>query len=209
VFLSFYHESASRRRGGNLESDAVNRELIERARVGDQAALGELLEKYRRYLWGLADKLLDDRAAARIDASDIVQQTCLSVHKHITEFDGHDDAQFAAWLRQIHERNIRNAARNLLHAGKRAIDREQRVGDAAVHAARQTTASQHAVRSEESARLARAIAQLPQDEQEALRRRYLDDESMVEIATAMGLTKDALVWLMKRAMASLRQNLAG
>src|SRR5580704_11057698 len=84
VFLSLFHGSASRCRGGNLESDAVNRELIERARVGDQAALGELLEKYRRYLWGLADKLLDDRAAARIDASDIVQQTCLSVHKHIT-----------------------------------------------------------------------------------------------------------------------------
>jgi RNA polymerase sigma-70 factor, ECF subfamily len=192
-----------------LESDAVNRELIERARVGDQAALGELLEKYRRYLWGLADKMLDDRVAARIDASDIVQQTCLSVHKQITEFEGNDDAQFAAWLRQIHERNIRNAARNLLHAGKRAIDREKRVSDAEAYAARQTTASQHAVRSEESARLAQAIAQLPQDEQEALRRRYLDGESMVEIATGMGLTKDALVWLMKRAMASLRQNLAG
>lgn len=192
-----------------MESDAVNRELIERARVGDQAALGELLEKYRRYLWGLADKMLDDRAAARIDASDIVQQTCLSVHKQITEFEGNDDAQFAAWLRQIHERNIRNAARNLLHAGKRAIDREKRVSDAEAYAARQTTASQHAVRSEESARLAQAIAQLPQDEQEALRRRYLDGESMVEIATGMGLTKDALVWLMKRAMASLRQHLAG
>jgi RNA polymerase sigma-70 factor (ECF subfamily) len=192
-----------------LESDAVNRELIERARVGDQAALGELLEKYRRYLWGLADKMLDDRAAARIDASDIVQQTCLSVHRQIAEFEGNDDAQFAAWLRQIHERNIRNAARNLLHAGKRAIDREKRVSDAEAYAARQTTASQHAVRSEESARLAQAIAKLPQDEQEALRRRYLDGESMVEIATGMGLTKDALVWLMKRAMASLRQNLAG
>ena len=96
-----------------MESDAVNRELIERARGGDQVALGELLEKYRRYLWGLADRMLDDRAAARIDASDVVQQTCLSVHKQITEFDGHDDAQFAAWLRQIHERNIRNAAREL------------------------------------------------------------------------------------------------
>jgi len=190
-----------------LEPEAINRELIERARGGDQAALGELLQKYRGYLWGLADKLLDDRAAGRIDASDLVQQTCLSVHRQITEFDGHDPAQFAAWLRQIHERNIRNAARNQLHAGKRAIDREQRIGDAA-YAARQTSASQHAVRSEESARLAQAIAQLPQDEQEALRRRYLDGETMVEIATAMGLTKDALIWLMKQAMASLREKLA-
>jgi RNA polymerase sigma-70 factor (ECF subfamily) len=191
-----------------VESDDVNRELIERARVGDQAALGELLEKYRGFLWGLADKLLDDRAAGRIDASDLVQQTCLSVHKQITAFDGHDAAQFAAWLRQIHERNIRNAARNQLHAGKRAIDREKRVSEAEAYAARQTSPSQHVVRSEESVRLAQAIAQLPHDEQEALRRRYIDGESMVEIAAAMGLTKDALIWLMKSAMTSLRQSLA-
>jgi RNA polymerase sigma-70 factor (ECF subfamily) len=125
-----------------VEPEAVNRELIDRARAGDPAALGELLQNYRGYLWGLADRMLDDRAAARLDASDIVQQTCLSVHKQITEFEGQDPAQFAAWLRQIHERNIRNAARNQLHAGKRAIDREKRVSDGDVHAARQATASQ-------------------------------------------------------------------
>jgi len=191
-----------------MEPEAVNRELIDRARGGDPAALGELLQNYRGYLWGLADRMLDDRAAARLDASDIVQQTCRSVHKQITEFEGQDPAQFAAWLRQIHERNIRNAARNQLHAGKRAIDREKRVSDGDVHAARQATASQQVVRSEESARLTRAIALLPPDEQEALRRRYLDGESMVEIAAAMGVTKDALIWLMKRAMTSLREHLA-
>jgi RNA polymerase sigma-70 factor, ECF subfamily len=191
-----------------MEPDAASRELIERARAGDQAALGELLEKYRGYLWRLADDLLDDRAAGRLDASDLVQQTCLSVHQHIAHFDGQEPAQFAAWLRQIHERNIHNAARNQLHAGKRAIDREQRVTDAGFYAARQTTASQHAVRSEESIRLARAIAQLPPDQQEVLRRRYLDGEAMVDVANAMGLTKDALVWLMKRAMTSVRQALA-
>jgi RNA polymerase sigma-70 factor, ECF subfamily len=191
-----------------MEPDPAIHGLIERARAGDRSALGELLERYRGFLVGLADRMLDDRAAARLDASDIVQQTCLSVHKQIAEFDGEDAPQFAAWLRQIHERNIRNAARDQLHAGKRAIDREKGGRDADAFAARQMTASQNVVQSEESARLARAIAQLPPQEQEALRRRYLDGESMVEIASAMGLTKDALVWLMKRAMTSLRQNLA-
>jgi RNA polymerase sigma-70 factor, ECF subfamily len=190
-----------------VESGAVNRELIDRARSGDPAALGALLENYRGFLHGLADKLLDDRAAGRIDASDLVQQTCLSVHKQIAQFDGQDDAQFAAWLRQIHERNIRNAARNQLHAGKRNIDREKRVNEADAYLARQTTASQNLMRSEESARLSRAIAQLPADEQEALRRRYLDGESMTDIATAMGLTRSALVWLVTRAMTTLRQHL--
>ncbi len=191
-----------------MEPEAVIEELIARARVGDQAALGELLQKYRGFLWGLADKMLDDRAAGRIDASDLVQQTCLSVHKQIAEFDGHDAPQFAAWLRQIHERNIRNAARDQLHAAKRNIDREKRQTEADAYVARQTSPSQHLVRSEESMRLARAIEQLPPNEQEALRRRYLEGQSMVEIAAGMGLTKDALVWLMKCAMTSLRQILA-
>ena len=190
-----------------MESDAVIRELLLRARAGDQAALGELLEKYRGHLRHLAENLLDDRAAGRLDASDLVQQTCLSVHKQIAEFDGKDAAQFAAWLRQIHERNVRNAVRDQLHAGKRDISREERLADRDVHAAGQATPSQQFVRNEESERLARAILQLPEDEQEALRRRYLEGQSLVEVAAAMGLTKDGLVWLMKRGMRNVKQHL--
>jgi RNA polymerase sigma-70 factor, ECF subfamily len=191
-----------------MESEVAIRELVEKARNGDRAALGELLENYRGYLRHLAEKLLDDRAAARIDASDVVQQTCLSVHKQIAEFDGQDAAQFGAWVRQIHERNVRDAVRDGLHAQKRAITREQRLPDADVQAARQTTASQHAVRSEETARLARAISKLPPDEQEVLRRRYLEGQPLMEVAEAMGLTKDALVWLIKKAMNNAKRHLS-
>lgn len=190
-----------------MEADAVNQQLIERACAGDQAALGELLEKYRGFLWRLADQGLDDRAAGRIDASDVVQQTCLSVHRQILKFDGRDPAQFVAWLRQIHDNNIRNAARNQLRAAKRAVDREKRVNDADVYSDRQATPSQHIVRIEESDRLASAIEGLPPDEREALERRYLNEESMTDIASAMGLTRSALVWLMNRAMTNLRKSL--
>jgi len=188
-----------------MDSDAVIRELLKRARTGDPAALGELLEKYRGHLRHLAENLLDDRAARRLDASDLVQQTCLSVHKQIADFEGNDAAQFAAWLRQIHERNVRNAVRDQVHAGKRAVTREERLADRDVQAAGQHTPSQQIVRNEDAQRLAQAIAQLPEDEQEALRRRYLEGQSLLEVASAMGLTKDALVWLMKRAMKNVKR----
>lgn len=190
-----------------MDSEDQIRDLLKLAQSGDQAALGELLEKYRGHLRHLAENLLDDRAAGRLDASDIVQQTCLSVHKQIAEFEGKDAAQFAAWIRQIHERNVRNAVRDQLHAGKRAINREVRLAERDVHAAGQSSPSQQVVRNEESERLARAIVQLPEDEQEVLRRRYLEGQSLVEVASAMGLTKDALVWLMKRAMKNVKQHL--
>jgi RNA polymerase sigma-70 factor, ECF subfamily len=191
----------------DADSDAVNRQLLARACAGDREALGELLENNRDYLRNLADRLLDDRMGRRIDASDVVQQTCLSVHKQIGEFVGQDAAQFAAWLRQIHERNIRNAVRDQLHTEKRAISREERLPDGDAHAIRQTTPSQHVVRREESAKLAKAIGQLVEDEREALRRRYLEGQSVAEIAAAMGLSKDALARLFKRAMKNVKRHL--
>jgi RNA polymerase sigma-70 factor (ECF subfamily) len=142
-----------------------------------------------------------------LDASDLIQQTCLSVYKQIAEFDGNDPAQFAAWLRQIHERNIRNAVRDQLHAAKRDIGREQRLPDDDAFAAQKTSPIQHVVRKENAARLAHAITQLPADEKEALRRRYLEGQSLTEIASAMGLTKDALAWLLKRALKNAKQQL--
>jgi RNA polymerase sigma-70 factor, ECF subfamily len=191
----------------DADTDAVNRELLARACAGDREALGQLLENNRDYLRHLADRLLDDRMGRRIDASDLVQQTCLSVHKQIADFVGQDAAQFAAWLRQIHERNIRNAVRDQLHTEKRAIGREERLADVDVHAVGQTTPSQHVVRREESVRLAKAIAQLVEDEREALRRRYLEGQSVAEIAEAMGLSKDALARLFKRAMKNVKSHL--
>jgi RNA polymerase sigma-70 factor (ECF subfamily) len=191
----------------DADSDAVSRELLARARAGDREALGDLLEKNRDYLRNLADRLLDDRVGKRIDASDLVQQTCLSVHKQIGEFVGQDAAQFAAWLRQIHERNIHNAVRDQLHTEKRAIGREERLADGDAHAIRQTTPSQHVVRREESVRLTAAIAQLVEDEREALHRRYLEGQSVAEIAAAMDLSKDALARLFKRAMKNVKRHL--
>jgi RNA polymerase sigma-70 factor (ECF subfamily) len=189
------------------DSDAVNRELLGRACAGDREALGRLLENNRDYLRNLAERLLDDRMGRRIDASDLVQQTCLSVHKQIRDFVGTDVAQFAAWLRQVHERNIRNAVRDQLHTEKRAVSREERLPDGEVHAIRQTTPSQHVVRREDSVRLASAISELVEDEREALRRRYLEGESVGEIAAAMGLSKDALARLFKRAMKNVKRHL--
>jgi RNA polymerase sigma factor (sigma-70 family) len=56
--------------------------------------------------------------------------------------------------------------------------------------------------------LAKAIAQLVEDEREALRRRYLEGQSVAEIAAAMGLSKDALARLFKRAMKNVKRHLS-
>ena len=189
------------------EKDAVIVDLIRRARAGDREALGKLLDAHRGYLRDAAERLLNPRIAARIDASDVVQQTCLSIHKRIAEFEGDDAAQFVAWLRQVHERNIQNVVRDQLHTQKRAAGRDEPLADRDVQGLRQSSPSRRAMRGEDAVRLSRALAHLLADEQQALRLRYLEGRTLTEVCETMDLTKDALVWLMKRAMKHMRGRL--
>jgi len=188
-------------------TDSVIRQLIDRARSGDTAALGELLDQHRDRLVAVARQQLAGRAGARLDASDVVQQTCLSVHRKIAEFDGADAAQFAAWLARIHEHNIANAMRDQFQAQKRAVHREVQLPEGSDLRADQSSPSGRAIRAEEAARLARAMELLAEDERLVLRMRYEEGRKLAEICEATGLTKDALVWMMKRAMSKLRPHL--
>lgn len=188
------------------DSAAVSADLLRRARAGDPAALGALLNDHRDLLRRLADQQLDSRLNARLDASDLVQQTCLSVHKRIAEFEGHDLPQFLAWLRQVHEHNIQNAIRDQLHAAKRQAGRDEQLGHRDPERF-QATPSQLAARDEEAARLQTAIDQLPAEEQQALRLRYLEGRTLEDVSREMGLTKDAVVWLIKCGMKHVRQQL--
>jgi RNA polymerase sigma-70 factor (ECF subfamily) len=180
-------------------------ELIRRARAGDQQALGALLDQHRDRLLQVARLGLDPRVQARLDASDVVQQTCLSAFRQIAEFDGRNPAQFAAWLLQVHDRNIQNAVRDQLQTQKRAASHEEHLAGRDVDAPHQITPSRHAMQREDSSRLEDALAQLPADQRAVLRLRYLEDCSLAEVAEQLGLTKDAVVWLMQKGMKRVRQ----
>lgn len=185
------------------EDDRRLADLLQRARHGDAPAIGELLDIHRDYLRALARQQVNQKMQARLDASDLVQQTCLSVYRQMTEFDGSEPAQFVAWLKRIHDRNIRNAVRNQ-HRAKRDAGREQTRGNTEPGQAGQASPSQQAIRGEEAVRLAQALDRLPEEEREVLRLRYFEGLTLVEIAQRLDLTKDALVWLMQRAMRRLK-----
>jgi RNA polymerase sigma-70 factor (ECF subfamily) len=184
-------------------------DLIRRAQAGDQDALGQLLAEHRDHLRQLAELGLDPRVKARVDASDVVQQTCLSVFRQIAEFQGSEPAQFEAWLRQVHERNIQNAVRHQLQTQKRSAGREERLDGQDLGACTQATPSQFAMQREDAARLEEALSQLPADQRAVLQLRYLEGRTLNEVAGQLGLTKDAVVWLMQKGMKRVRELLAG
>ena len=182
--------------------------LILRARGGDAQALGELLERHRGYLKVLAQRMLDARIQARLDASDLVQRTCLSVHKAIGEFRGATTAEFLAWLQQVHAGNVQNALREHLAQG-RNVGREEFASPEQINSlvadVTQSTPSQRVLRDERAVELTAAFEELPDDQREAVRLRYLEGLSLQQVGQAMQRSDKAAAALILRGLKALRR----
>ena len=62
---------------------------------------GPRLERFREYLRLLARVHIGEPLRAKLDPSDIVQQTLLEAHRKRNQFRGSSEAEMAGWLRQL------------------------------------------------------------------------------------------------------------
>ena len=83
------------------KSTSPSTALLQRARAGDTVALGCLLESCRAYLKLIAASLLRTASRASVDVSDVVQETNLKACGNFPKFQGSDEPELVAWLRQI------------------------------------------------------------------------------------------------------------
>jgi RNA polymerase sigma-70 factor (ECF subfamily) len=173
------------------------------------------LERFREYLNLLARLQLDPRLQAKLDPSDIVQQTLLEAFEKQEQCQGTSDAERAAWLRRILAHNLADALR-AFGRDKRDVDRERSLE----HALQASSArlerwlatddfspSEEAEREERAVRLAMALAQLPDAQREALVLQYWHGWTLAEIGRQMERTPAAVAGLLKRGLKKLRQEL--
>ena len=78
------------------------------------------LSRFRPYLRMLARLQFDEVLRAKLDESDVVQQTLLEAHRSLADFRGQRDEEKAAWLRQILARNLADELRKF-RCGKRDV----------------------------------------------------------------------------------------
>lgn len=195
---------------------AVTKQLVEQARTGDAATLGQLLEPYRRYLKLLARVQIGQRVQGKADESDLVQETFLDAHRNIASFRGETEAELMEWLRAILAAKLVNLLRRYLGTKQRNVTLEQEIGDGfdrstamlgAGLVSPESSPSQRASRHEEAVRLANALAELPPDYREAIVLRNIEGLPFAEVANRMGKTVNSVEKLWLRGLAALRKQL--
>ena len=137
------------------------------------------VETYRGYLLLLARVQVAQQFQGRLDPSDLVQQTLLKAHQNLDQFRGFSEAEQMAWLRAILANTLADAVRKISPKGgvrerslEAALERSSRNLEA-ILAAEQTSPSQRVIRHEQLTRLADAIAQLSDDQRQAVELRHL------------------------------------
>jgi RNA polymerase sigma-70 factor (ECF subfamily) len=173
------------------------------------------MERYREYLRLLARLQLDPRLRAKLDPSDVVQATLLQAHRARDQFRGETEAEQVAWLRRILAGELARAARDL-GRGKRDINRERSLERAVEESSQRleawlvadgSTPGERAEREEELARLADALAILPDDHREAIELYYLQGLPPDEVAARMGRSRKSVSGLLQRGLRTLRGKL--
>jgi RNA polymerase sigma-70 factor (ECF subfamily) len=157
----------------------------------------------------LARLQMDGRLRARLNPSDVVQQTLLEAYRKREQFRGHGEEELAGWLRQILIHNMADACRALGRA-KRDVALERSLEDSAVRlgallAADQSSPSQHAIRNEQWLAVADALAGLPDAQREAVVLHYLQDLPLAEVAGQLGKSEAAVAGLLHRGLKKLRE----
>jgi RNA polymerase sigma-70 factor (ECF subfamily) len=201
-----------------MESSARIPSWLEAARRGDALALDALLQRYRPWLLVLAQVQLGRRLPAKCDASDVVQQALLDACQGLPQFRGSTEVELCAWLRQVLARALGHELRRYAGTQQREVGREVPLEQDLVESSRRlgtflaapdSSPSQQAVRHEQELHLAALLARLPEDYRTVIVLRNLEGLPHEEVARRMGRGVGAVRMLWVRALARLRQEMAG
>ncbi len=184
--------------------------LINAAKEGNENAIAELINCYRKYMLLIANNEVGQDMKAKLGASDAVQESVMHAQLNFHQFQGNTEPELKAWLRAILGNDIRKNRRKYT-ALKRDANREINMQDQSAIgrglADAQLTPSSDAVRQEKEKAISVAMSQLSKEQQQVIRLRNFEQKSFLEIGQEMNRTADAARKFWARSIDSLKTNL--
>ena len=184
--------------------------LLEEARSGDPSAFDRLFARHRPGLQRFVAIRLDRRVQARLDPSDVVQETQLEAYRRMGDFLARRPMPFRVWLRKTaYERLLK--LRRYHIAARRSVGREFGLPDrsslllAGPFLDRGSSPSQRLARGDLVLRIRQALAELSETDREMLLLRIVDELPYREIGYILDLDPAAARKRHGRALLRLRQ----
>ena len=176
-------------------------ELVERARRGDQAAFGTLVDRHRTSVFRAALAALGTRE----DAEEVAQEAFVAAYRHLEDF--REDASFKTWLLSIAWRKALTRRRTVKTFLRRFVqppeDTEWQVPDAG------RSQEQAVLDQELREHLRREISRLAPKFRDALLLASAGERSYNDIAGMLGIPVGTLKWRVNEARRQLKGRLAG
>jgi RNA polymerase sigma-70 factor (ECF subfamily) len=189
-------------------------EIEARIRRHDEQALAEFIEGHRPQLMAFIERQLGTALRRKVEPEDVYQETSAEAVRALPKADFGDREVFS-WLCQIAERRIIDLARRFFGAQKRDAGREVPLGTPGgdsdqpglinMLVASMTTPSKAFSRNAREAKLHAAIEQLPEQQRDALRMRYVENLPSKEIAERLGKTDAAVRVMLTRSLKKLQE----
>lgn len=169
-------------------------ELLRQIAGGDEVALAALYDRYKSILFSLIFRILHSQS----EAEDILQDVFIQVWQKATAFDEERGRAFT-WLVTL--------------ARSRSIDRLRQLGSrerTATEASRAapeewTDAVEDAIKSEQSAVVRKALAELPEEQRRTLLLAYFEGLTQTEIAEKLNAPLGTVKTRMRSGMIKLRE----
>jgi RNA polymerase sigma-70 factor, ECF subfamily len=196
-----------------MMTTADTEHLLEQAAAADGAAREQLLQRHRRRLGRMVAVRFDPRLAARVDPSDVVQETLAEASANLDRYLRERPLPFYPWLRQIAQRRLIELHRRHVQAGRRSVTREVGLPGLPDHSAlaladrlfaRASSPSARLRRQERRDRVRAALAALPEQDREVLVLRILEALPTRDTAAVLGISEVAVRSRQVRALDRLK-----
>lgn len=175
-----------------------DRSAVEKAQLGHEDALADLLQRYREPIFAFVFRSL----GGSVQAEDVAQETFVRAFQNIGSFRFRNSARFSTWLFQL----ARHAALDELRRQRRrpTLSLDEFVREPATAEA---NAADQMIHHELGEAIGKAVAALPEDQRTALVLTEYHGQSAQEVARVLGCTVRGAESRLFRARQAAREQL--